>query len=81
MSHLNLSQAFARLKIHREVWVYDKENLLKGSPFNSYADACEAIKIIRTSMVVRRYIDTGKLYDNRYLFYSSPFIPFPKDKE
>jgi len=70
MSHLNLAQTFSRLKGPREVWVYDKGTLLKGSPFSSNVSACEIIGLDRKSSIVRRYIDTDKIYNNRYKFYS-----------
>jgi hypothetical protein len=70
MSHLNLGQAFSKVKGPLTVFVYDSKKLLKGSPFDSYAEVCAAIGIDRRSMIVRRYIDSGKLYNNRYCFFS-----------
>jgi len=72
MSHLNLAQAFAKFKGPLIIWVYDNKTLIKGSPFNSYADVCEAIGLNRKSGTVKRYIDTVKLYNSRYSFFSSP---------
>jgi len=72
MSHLNLAQAFAKIKGPLIIWAYDNKTLIKGSPFNSYADVCEAIGLNRKSGTVKRYIDTGKLYNLRYSFFSSP---------
>jgi hypothetical protein len=40
------------------------------------ADAQEAIGIPRTSVAIRRNIDTGKSYLNRYTFYSYLISPF-----
>jgi len=71
MSHLKLALAFAKVKGIKEVWVYENGVLIRGNPFNTYADVCEAIGISRKSLIVRRYIDTGKLYNNKYSFYSS----------
>lgn len=76
MTHLHLSQAFSSLVKVRNVWVYDNGILVNSQPFTSYAAAQEAIGIPRTSVVVRRNIDTGKFYLNRYTFYSYP--PFNK---
>ena len=71
MNHLILSQRFAKLISSRSVWVYDNGKLVTGSPFASYAEAQGSIGISRTSVVVRRNIDTGKLYLQRYSFYSN----------
>lgn len=71
MTHLLLAQACARLMTTREVWVYDNGALVTGSPFMSYAAAQEAIGISRTSVAVRRNIDTNKAYLGRYKFYST----------
>ena len=71
MNHLITSQKFAKLITSRSVWVYDNGKLVIGSPFDSYAEAQTAIGISRTSVAVRRNIDTGKLYLQRYSFYSN----------
>ena len=76
MSHLHLAQAFSSLVNVRNVWVYDNGRLLNSQPFTSYGDAQEAIGIPRTSVAVRRNIDTGKSYLNRYTFYSYLISPF-----
>jgi hypothetical protein len=70
MNHLVLAPNFAKLITSRSVWVYDNGDLVIGSPFESYAEAQAAIGIPRTSVAVRRNIDTGKLYLQRYSFYS-----------
>jgi hypothetical protein len=49
--------------------------LLNSQPFTSYANAQESIGLPRTSVAVRRNIDTGKAYLNRYTFYSYPTSP------
>lgn len=71
MAHLVLSQSMARLIICQSVWVYNNEQLVSGSPFSTYAAALEAIGQPRTSTGVRRTIDTGKLFINRYTFHSA----------
>lgn len=73
MSHLTLAQSFARVKENRIVWVYDKGVVVKGSPFKSYSEVCEVIGINRNSKIVSRYLDTDKLYKERYSFYSQRF--------
>lgn len=60
MSHLDLAQAFAKVRTEREVWVYDKGSVIQGSPFGSYADICSIIGVEIKSKIVQRYIDTGK---------------------
>jgi LAGLIDADG endonuclease len=71
MSHLILAQTFAGHVKSRQVWVYNNGVLIKGSPFDTYASAQEAIGLSRISVVVRRKIDSGKLYLNRYTFFST----------
>ena len=72
MSHVQLARSFALLNKNREIWIYDNNILIKNSPFNSYAEAQEAINISRKSLIIQRYLDTGKLYLNRYIFSSEP---------
>lgn len=62
MSHLKLAQTFSKLLINKEVWVYDKGELIKGSPFSNNTEISSIIGIDRASKVVQRYIDTGKTY-------------------
>nr|YP_010568306.1 LAGLIDADG endonuclease [Cutaneotrichosporon cutaneum]UZC57739.1 LAGLIDADG endonuclease [Cutaneotrichosporon cutaneum] len=71
MSQTDLAKRYARLVPNRNVYVYDNNVLIKGSPFQSYRDALKAIGKPRTGSRVKRNIDTGKLYLNRYAFYSS----------
>lgn len=71
MTHLLFAQTFARVRGKVEIWVYEEGNLIKDSPYSSYAEVCELVGLSRTSRLVRRYIDTGKLYKNKYSFYSS----------
>lgn len=77
ISHLELSHAFAKLNNKdRAIWVYDNNVLVNGSPFNKIADASVSIGIDRKSLTISRYIDTGKLYKNRYSFYSKPILNY-----
>ena len=68
MTHLELSQNFAKTYKTRNVWVYDNNVLVKGSPFMSNADAAASVGLNRTTRVVARYLDTGKSYQERYEF-------------
>ena len=68
ISHLELSKEFAKIQKGRVIWVYDNQVIVKGSPFTTIAAASESIGLSRTSITVRRYLDTGKLYINRYIF-------------
>ena len=78
MSHLHLAQSFSSLVNVRNILVYDNGTLLNSQPFTSFADASEAIGLPRTSVAVRRNIDTGKAYLNRYTFYSYSPLEFGK---
>lgn len=71
LNHLQLSQKFARLVKNRTIWLYDNGLLVKGSPFNTHATAAEAAGLPKNTSVIKRYIDTGKLFNNRYTFYST----------
>jgi hypothetical protein len=46
--------------------------MVKGSPFFSYSAAHVAIGLKPSSNTCSRYIDTGKLFRNKYLFTSKP---------
>lgn len=70
-THLELAQKFSKLVENRKIWVYENNVLVSGSPFVSYAEAQKAIGIARTSRAISRNIDTGKLYLNRFSFYSN----------
>ena len=71
LTHLQLSQNFARLVKNRTIWVYDNGVLIKGSPFYTQTSAAEAIGLPKNTSVIKRYIDNDKLYVNRYAFYST----------
>lgn len=75
MLHLHLAQAYGKLVTSRPVYIYDNGTLVNGKPYYSYAAAQEAIGLKRTASAVKRNIDSGKVYKNRYTFYSSPQIP------
>lgn len=78
-SHFELIREFTIAKGGRKgftVYIYEcvpegyKE--LKGSPFSTYGEGHEIIGLRRSSRTIGRYIDTGKLYNNKYIFYSTP---------
>ena len=56
------------------VHIYDRESErgkeLTGSPFSTYGAGHVALGLKAGSRTIGRYIDTGKLYKNRYTFYS-----------
>jgi hypothetical protein len=72
MSHLAFAQTFSRLQNTNLIWVYDKDILVEGSPFNSFADAAESLGLKRTFSIIKRYLDTEKQYLNRYTISSNP---------
>jgi hypothetical protein len=73
-SHLLNAQAYSRSKNSSiegfKVYVYDYNKLVTGTYFESYNKA-QAFLQTKSTRLVARYIDTGKLYKNRYSFYSS----------
>lgn len=76
-SHFELVREFTISKGGRKgfiVYVHSSEGYkeLKGSPFSSYGAAHIAIDLKPGSRVIGRYIDTGKLYKDKYIFSSVP---------
>jgi hypothetical protein len=75
-SHLELAKNFARKRGSRKgftVYIYDTNTGGKqiiGSPFSTYGAGHVALGLRAGSRIIGRYIDTGKLYKNRYTFYS-----------
>ena len=54
------------------VWVYDiinSSSLIQGSPFTTKTDCANKLGINRAT--IRSYLDTDKLYDNKWLFSST----------
>lgn len=68
IGQVEFSKAIARLQ-GVEVYVYDNGNF--HSYHKSYSDAQAAIGIKRTSRVISRLKDTGRLFENRYEFTTS----------
>ena len=52
------------------VYIYADGNLVKGSPFASYSSAHQSLGLKPSSNTCNRYIDTNRLYKNKYLFFS-----------
>jgi|SRR5882757_3858596 hypothetical protein len=75
-SHLELAKKFARERGSRKgftVYIFDTNlggKQIKGSPFSTYGAGHEALGLKAGSRIIGRYIDTGKMYRDRYTFYS-----------
>lgn len=54
------------------VYIYEGKNMIKGSPFTSYSAAHKSLGLKSSSNTCNRYIDTNRLYKNKYLFSSNP---------
>jgi hypothetical protein len=58
--------------IPKTIYIYENGKLIKGSPFNSYSSAHQALGLKSTSNTCNRYIDTNRLYKSKYIFTSYP---------
>jgi len=70
-----LAQAFSRTRRSLNptiVYLYKDNRLVEGSPFSKYSDVHKTLGLNPSSNTCNRYLDTGKLYKNRYLFSSTP---------
>lgn len=56
----------------RIVYLYTNEGLVEGSPFASYSLAHKTLGLKSSSNTCNRYIDTGRLYKDKYIFTSKP---------
>lgn len=54
------------------VYVYENKNMVKGSPFPSYSAAHKSLGLKPSSNTCNRYIDTNRLYKNKFIFSSKP---------
>ena len=45
---------------------------MEGSPFASYSLAHKALGLKSSSNTCNRYMDTGRLYKDKYIFRSKP---------
>lgn len=72
-THRAFAMAIARTqKDTRLIYVYDNGVLTEDSPYNVYAKRQVPLGIPSNSKIISRYIDTGKVYNNRYVFTSRP---------
>jgi hypothetical protein len=61
------------------VYIYTNEGMIKGSPFVSYSSAHKALGLNPSSNTCNRYIDTGRLYKNNFIFSSKPIDSASRD--
>jgi hypothetical protein len=61
------------------VYIYDGSEMVKGSPFASFSTAHKALDLKPSSNTCNRYIDTNKLYKNKYIFTSKPIDSASRD--
>jgi len=61
------------------VYIYANDDMVKGSPFPSFSSAHKALGLKSSSNTCNRYIDTGRLYKNKYIFTSKPIDRTSKD--
>lgn len=54
------------------VYIYTNKGMIKGSPYVSYSSAHKALGLNPSSNTCNRYIDTGRLYKNNFIFSSKP---------
>lgn len=52
------------------VYIYDDNEIIEGSPFTSFSSAHKALGLKPNSNTCNRYIDTNRLYKNKYIFTS-----------
>lgn len=61
------------------VYIYTNKGMIKGSPFVSYSSAHKALGLNPSSNTCNRYIDTGRLYKNNFIFSSKPIDSASRD--
>lgn len=61
------------------VYIYEGNKLIDGSPFSSYSSAHKALGLNPSSNTCNRYIDTNRLYKNKYIFTSKPIDSASRD--
>ena len=54
------------------VYVYENKNMVKGSPFAWSSNAHKSLGLKASSNTCNRYIDTDRLYKNKYIISSKP---------
>lgn len=61
------------------VYIYTNNGIVQGSPFVSYSSAHKALGLNPSSNTCNRYIDTGRLYKNNFIFSSKPIDSASRD--
>ena len=61
------------------VYIYTNNGIVEGSPFVSYSSAHKALGLNPSSNTCNRYIDTGRLYKNNFIFSSKPIDSASRD--
>lgn len=61
------------------VFIYDSNKMIQGSPFVSFSAAHKALGLNPSSNTCNRYIDTNRLYKNKYIFTSKPIDRASRD--
>jgi hypothetical protein len=61
------------------VYIYTNKGMVEGSPFVSYSSAHKALGLNPSSNTCNRYIDTGRLYKNNFIFSSKPIDSASRD--
>jgi hypothetical protein len=61
------------------VYIYTNKGIIKDSPFVSYSSAHKALGLNPSSNTCNRYIDTGRLYKNNFIFSSKPIDSASRD--
>lgn len=61
------------------VYIYNGNEMVYGSPFASYSTAHKALGLKPSSNTCNRYIDTNRLYKNKYIFTSKPIDRASRD--
>jgi NADH-ubiquinone oxidoreductase chain 3 len=56
----------------KEIYVYDNNILVNGSPFTSIRSVAQAINSMASQTKIKFLLDTNKLFKKRYTFYSKP---------
>jgi len=74
--NFSIANRFENPKI---VYIYTDEGLIEGSPFTSYSSAHKALGLNPSSNTCNRYIDTNRLYKNKYIFSSKPIDSASRD--
>jgi len=61
------------------VYIYVNNEMVNGSPFTSFSSAHKALGLKPSSNTCNRYIDTNRLYKNKYIFTSKPIDRASRD--